>query len=116
MTPLRGLPHPGVVRPPTLLSHFGLCLLFSDIKELKELGFLTPRMELLNIARVIRSAILEHVKPTASLSYCFSLPQNIHSSIDLIAVRYRKPNTTYLQHGGEMHKPWPKQPQEAWLQ
>jgi hypothetical protein len=116
MTPLRGLLHLGVVWPPTLPLHVGICLLFSHIKELKELGFLTPRMELPHIARVIRSAILVHIKPTASLSYCFSLLQNIHSSIDLIAVRYRVPNTTYLQHGDEIHKPWPKQPQKAWHQ
>lgn len=116
MTPLRGLLHPGVVRPPTLPSHIGICLLFSYIKNLKELGFLTPRMELLYVARVIRSAILVHIEPTASLSSCFSLPQNIHSSIDLIAVRYRAPNTAYRQHGDGLHRPKPKRPPKAWHQ
>jgi hypothetical protein len=49
-------------------AHVGICLLFSHIKELKELGFLIPRMELLHIVRIIRSVILVHIKPTASLS------------------------------------------------
>ncbi len=65
-----------------------ICLLFCHIKELEELGILTPRMELPHIASV--SLFTKH------------------PLIDLIDVRYRVevPNTTYLQHGDGIHKPW----------
>lgn len=44
-------------------SHVRICLLFSHINQSKELGFLTPRMELPYIAMTIRSVILVHIKP-----------------------------------------------------
>lgn len=58
-------------------SHVGIYLLCSHIKGIK--GVRLPNPANGTSLPHIASAILVHIKPTASLSYCFSLPQNIHS-------------------------------------